>query len=310
MSTYLDQFQRFVIASGWSARAGKPVPYGEQLIISDGTHEAMLNFYPKRGKTLVGGPSSLLRTRIEAWVAEHAGPPAAPAPGSAPRARQEAQIGADESGKGDWFGPLVVAAVYLDADQAVALQRAGVRDSKEIERDGLAQLARLIEQTIPAPQRFVMVLAPEDYNRRYAEYANINLLLAQLYVETVGPVWRATKAATIVCDQFSQRADRLAKAFSAAGLPQPQQRHHAESTSLAVAAASILASARFTVELGLLGCAAGLRGPLPSGASDIRALERAARAIIQQAGPEGLARYAKLNFKPVRALLGLSTDDG
>ncbi len=305
MSTYLDQFRHFVIASGWSARAGKPVPYGEQLIVSDGTHEAMLNFYPKRGKMLVGGPSSLLRTRIEAWVATQAGPIASPTTGSAPRTRPEAQIGADESGKGDWFGPLVVAAVYLDADQATALQRAGVRDSKELERDGITQLARLIEGAIPTPQRFVNALAPEDYNRRYAEYANINLLLAQLYAETVGPVWRATQAATIVCDQFSQRADRLAKAFSMAGLPEPQQRHHAESTSVAVAAASILASAHFAAELALLGRAAGLRGPLPGGASDVRALERAARSIVQQAGSAGLARYAKLNFKPVRALLGL-----
>jgi ribonuclease HIII len=117
-------------------------------------------------------------------------------------------------------------------------------------------------------------------------------------------VQAATGATTIVCDQFAQRAERLDTAFARAGLPRPRQLHHAEATSIAVAAASILAAARFQEELARLGAQAGLGGPLPRGASAIRDLQRAARAIIAREGPGGLGRYGKLNFKPVRALLG------
>jgi ribonuclease HIII len=79
--------------------------------------------------------------------------------------------------------------------------------------------------------------------------------------------------------------------------------HHAESASVAVAAASVLASAQFGVELLRLGAEAGLRGQLPAGASAIRALTAAAQHILAREGREGLGRYAKLNFKPVQDLL-------
>lgn len=131
------------------------------------------------------------------------------------------------------------------------------------------------------------------------------MLLAALYAEVITPVWRVTQAELIVCDQFSQRADRLDKAFREAGLPKPQQMHHAETTSTAVAAASILASAQFTAGLATLGHSAGLGSALPRGASAARELEQTAHAIMRRVGSEGMAHYAKLNFRPIRALLGL-----
>jgi ribonuclease HIII len=209
----------------------------------------------------------------------------------------------DESGKGDWYGPLIVAAVYIDPQTAEALRRGGVRDSKDLDGASLPQIAALVERLVPESARRVTVLDPEVYNRRYAGLGNINLLLAELYAETATPVRAATSCGRIVCDQFAQRADRLERSFAAAGLPRPEQMHHAESASVAVAAASVLASARFGAELVRLGAVAGLRGQLPAGASAIRALTAAARHILAREGREGLARYAKLNFKPVQELL-------
>jgi ribonuclease HIII len=209
----------------------------------------------------------------------------------------------DESGKGDWYGPLIVAAVYVDPQTAEALRRGGVRDSKDLDGASLPQIAALVERLVPESARRVTVLAPEVYNRRYAGLGNINLLLAELYAETADPVRTATGCERIVCDQFAQRADRLERSFAAAGLPRPEQMHHAEAASVAVAAASVLASARFGAELVRLGSAAGLRGQLPAGASAIRALTAAARHILAHEGREGLGRYAKLNFKPVQDLL-------
>jgi ribonuclease HIII len=303
----LARLKRAIEAAGWAWRPGKPIPYGEQLLVADGSAEATLDFYPKRGRAVVGGSPSALRGALATMADRLATPaaPSAPASSAGPAAAPlgEAQIGMDESGKGDWFGPLVVAAVYLEPAQAAALRRAGVRDSKELDAEGLARAAAAIERAVPAERRLVTALDPEQYNRRYAALANINLLLAELYAATAAPVLKASGAVPIICDQFAQRADRLDRAFAAVGLPKPTQMHHAEAASLAVAAASVLATVRFGAELERLGALAGLGGALPRGASAVRALSAAARRIIAREGPAGLGRYAKLNFKPVQEIL-------
>ncbi len=311
----LETLRRAIEVRGWPWRAGKSIAYGTQLVVSDGAAEVTLDFYPKRGRTVVGGADSPLRRALTALAAqlEQTGPgsrplvkPATPtgavAPPVAQAAAASAEVGMDESGKGDWFGPLVVAAVLVESAQAAALRRAGVRDSKQIEAATLAEVAAAIERIVPAEAREVLVLAPEDYNRRYAGLGNINLLLAELYAETAAPVATRTGVRVIVCDQFAQRTERLDSAFARAGLPRPRQMHHAESASLAVAAASVLATARFQAELVRLGAVAGL-GPLPKGASAVRLLAQAARRIIAREGASGLGRYAKLNFKPVQEIL-------
>jgi ribonuclease HIII len=299
----LQFLHAYIKESGWSVTSGKAIPYGEQLLIHDGSCEATLNYYPKRGKMVVGGPLSPLRRKLEAWVVEHETTAALPVLQSF--LRQQPHIGLDESGKGDWYGPLVVAAVYLDTAQAERLAQAGIRDSKELERASLARLAQMIQQSVKSTQYAVTVLMPEVYNVRYARHNNINLLLAEVYAETACSVWSVTKATRIVCDQFSQRADRLNNAFAIAKLPQPDQQHHAEAISVAVAAASILASDRFVQELTNLGRRAGMTHALPQGASAVSELQQAAKFIMQREGAAGLARYAKVHFRPVRALLGL-----
>ena len=330
-----------ISARGWRWRPGKPIPFGEQLLVSDGVSEASLDFYPKRGRCVIGGAGSALRQALGELVerlereGRESGEGREPGrlgregresgegrePGRLEREGHEsgegretrrhedakvlvAELGMDESGKGDWFGPLVVAAVYVEPEAVAALRKAGVRDSKLLLPEELAQVAGRIEALLPAAAREVLVLEPAAYNRRYAALGNINLLLAELYVETAAPIVARTGATTIICDQFSQRADRLNSVFARAGLPRPQQMHHAEATSIAVAAASVLATTRFRAELVRLGALAGLGGPLPPGASAITLLRRAARAILAREGAEGLGRYAKLNFKPVQELLG------
>lgn len=307
----LESLRRAVAARGWRWRAGKAIAYGAQLIVDDGEAEATLDFYPKRGRTVVGGADTPLRRALQALAeAEErrwAGAAGAKAPAMKPAAAAPAaapELGMDESGKGDWFGPLVVAAVYVEPGQAAALRRAGVRDSKLIEAGALPAVAAAIEALVPPAAREVLALDPADYNRRYAALGNINLLLAELYAEAAAPAVARTGARLIVCDQFAQRADRLDAAFERAGLPRPRQFHHAEASSLAVAAASVLATARFQAELARLGAAAGLGAALPKGASAIGPLTRAVRAIIAREGAAGLGRYAKLNFKPVQQLLG------
>ncbi|MBI3243628.1 MAG: hypothetical protein HYZ49_15195 [Chloroflexi bacterium] len=288
-STKFDQFKDYVRARGWRWKPGATIPYGEQIIVGDAASEVVANFWPKRGALNLQGRESALRAELQAWLDEHAkrGPTTT---------ITGPHLGLDESGKGDWFGPVIVAAVYVDTSQTeTALRKIGARDSKQIDSSLVSRLADQIERLIPAEHRRLQALEP---GMLWEGADNMNVLLAEAYAQAARPVWRSAQASKIVCDQFSQRADRLDQAFAAAGLPKPLQQHHAESASIAVAAASVLASAAFARALETLGEMAGFGKPLPKGASDIQQLEAAARWIVARQGAQALKRYAK-PFKPV-----------
>ncbi|MFQ5612444.1 MAG: ribonuclease HIII [Anaerolineae bacterium] len=288
-----DELKTYLQTQGWQWKPGADVPHGEQIIVFAAGMKAIVNFWPKRGTFHLQGPDSPLKAALQGWLDEGTEAAAIPLP----------HLGLDEAGKGDWFGPLVVAGVYLDAEAGSALRRLGVRDSKALAGAALRRIAAQIERRLPEVGRRVRVIDPRTYNELYGQYNNVNRLLAEVYAEVAEQVWRATGAPAIVCDQFSRRTDRLAEAFAARDLPAPVQQHRAELVSLAVAAASILAVAAFDEALARLGRQAGLDRPLPKGASDLNALEAAARHILHRQGRQALGRYAKLNFKPVRKLL-------
>ncbi|HEX6483991.1 MAG TPA: hypothetical protein VF043_34520 [Ktedonobacteraceae bacterium] len=274
----LDALKKYVQSMGWNFGPRTPIQYGEQIAITSASHKAVVNYYPKNGKLVPGGPASPLRDALLAWInsANLAG--ALPQTseqqgltGAAQPIKSHFQtelsseqveripsaiivgphIGMDESGKGDWFGPLVVAAVFVNEQTSQALQDIGVRDSKLLKATTIQHLASRIQDIIPADHRRVLALEPGVYNQLYDTYKNINLLLADTYSRAALEVWRHTHAQVIVCDQFSQNADRLDSAFAAEHLPKPIQRHHAESVSIAVAAASVLASAGLRISVPL-----------------------------------------------------------
>jgi len=294
-----SQLKGFIQSKDWYWKDGKPIPYGEQIVITSGTHQATVNFYPKRGKMITGGSESPLKMALQSWIDTQIGEK----PVHTQTTFLTPHIGMDESGKGDWFGPLVVAAVAVDQQMICALEKQGVRDSKTLESSAIQRIASAIERIVPLACRHVQVIEPLIYNDRYNRCHNINLLLAEVYAEVAAKVWQATRSSLIVCDQFSQRADRLEQTFAAHYLPRPIQQTHAESASIAVAAASILASAAFTTALEQLGHEAGLIRPLPKGASDITVLQATLRQIITLHGFESAGRYAKLHFKPIEAIV-------
>lgn len=318
----LDALKKYVQSMGWNFGPSTPIQYGEQIAITFESHKAVVNYYPKNSKLVPGGPASPLRDALLAWINsanQNSALTNAAQPINSQLQTEESNlqveqmpssiivgshIGMDESGKGDWFGPLVVAAVFVNEQTSRALQDIGVRDSKLLKATTIQHLASRIQDIIPADHRHVLILEPDVYNELYDTHKNINLLLADAYSRAALEVWGRTHATVIICDQFSQNADRLESAFATEHLPKPIQRHHAESVSIAVAAASILASAAFALALERLGKAAGLDDPLPKGASDIARLEKVAQQIIKLHGAEELDRYAKLNFKPIQMLLG------
>ncbi|MBI4579039.1 MAG: hypothetical protein HY718_05010, partial [Planctomycetes bacterium] len=194
----LDALRRHAEASGWRTEPGAAILYGEQIVIRDGACRAVANFWPKRGTLSIQGPASPLLDALHAWQAEQGVGPRAT--GGSDGAFALPHIGVDEAGKGDWFGPLVVAAVEVDARTAELLRLLGVRDSKRVGSAALGEVATQVEQVIDEAHRRVVALPPRELNGAHAAAGNLNVLLADLHAEAASLVSRRTGTTRVVCD--------------------------------------------------------------------------------------------------------------
>ena len=214
----------------------------------------------------------------------------------------EPHFGIDESGKGDLFGPLVVAGVYINADLARHLRDAGIRDSKGIGSDKkIRDLAEVIRKSGAPFER--IVIAPEKYNPLYAKIGNLNRLLAWGHARIIENLCaRVPSCPRALSDKFAD-ARVLQKALMEEGRKiKLDQRTKAES-DYAVAAASIIAREGFIDWLD--GHAKELEIPLPRGVS-AKVKESAAR-IVATYGPPMLPKVAKMHFKTASEVLELSS---
>ena len=216
------------------------------------------------------------------------------------------RLGIDESGKGDFFGPLCVAGVYVNEKVVNAWKDAGVRDSKNISSDKkIGELAELIRET-PGCVSSVVPIGNEAYNRLYAKMKSVNTLLAWGHARVIenlmGQKHRMNPTPVrAISDQFASSKSTVAKALMSLGREiELVQRHKAES-DLAVAAASILARHEFVTRLAGLGKQFQMK--LPKGAS--AAVDAAAKGFIVKHGVENLAQVAKMHFRTALRAQGL-----
>lgn len=208
-------------------------------------------------------------------------------------------FGIDESGKGDFFGPLVIAGVYVDSALARTFREAGVQDSKAIGSDKrIRDLASAIRKS-GAPLSVVTV-APPRYNELYRKIGNLNRLLA----------WGHARIIENLCDLRPDCPRALSDKFADESLIQRalmekgkkillEQRTKAES-DFAVAAASILAREKFIDWLDQAEKSSGIK--LPRGAS--AAVKTAAGLLVEKFGADALERHAKTHFKTAAEVLG------
>lgn len=206
-------------------------------------------------------------------------------------------IGSDESGKGDYFGPLVVAAVAVTADNWRVLETLGVQDSKKLSDARATSLAAEIRAGFPHE---VVVIMPPRYNELWTKFgSNVNRLLAWAHARAIEQVVeQEPRAVAAVADQFGDESlirDALFKRGRELRLVQMPRAER----DPAVAAASILARAEFLRRLDQLGKEAGVR--LPKGASP--AVEAVARALVAARGREILGRVAKTHFKTTQRVV-------
>src|ERR1041385_6281620 len=210
----------------------------------------------------------------------------------------EPHFGVDESGKGDFFGPLVIAGAYVDRGIARKLMDAGVQDSKRIGSDArIRALADEIRKTSVGLFDLVLI-GPAKYNEPYEKFGNLNKLLAWGHARVIENLLsKKPDCPRSLSDQFAD-ARLIEQSLLHHGRKiDIQQRPRAES-DIAVAAASILAREGFISWLDREGRKLGIR--LERGVS--AAVKEAAKKIVEAKGPEGLGQFAKVHFRTAHAV--------
>lgn len=205
----------------------------------------------------------------------------------------EPHFGVDESGKGDFFGPLVVAGVYVDRSIARKLLDAGVVDSKRIGSDArIRALADTIRKSSLGLVETVLI-GPSKYNELYEKFANLNRLLGWGHARVIeNLLTKKPDCPRSLSDQFADASVIKASLFKHGSKIDIQQRTKAES-DIAVAAASILAREAFINWLDRKGKELGLR--LERGVSP--SVKETAKKLAGQHSPEALRDVAKVHFR-------------
>jgi len=217
-------------------------------------------------------------------------------------------MGIDESGKGDFFGPLVIASVYVTPQIVQAFKEMDVRDSKTIKSDKkIYALATEIRKITEG--RFAMVsIGPEAYNRLYSSIGNVNKMLAWGHARAIENLLeKVPDCPRAVADQFGPKHQIESALMKKGQTIKLEQRHKAESDP-AVAAASILARAGFIGGMDKLSHTYG--ETLPRGAS--AKVKEVAGKMVKKHAPNILLKIAKCHFKTageVLATCGFSRND-
>jgi ribonuclease HIII len=216
------------------------------------------------------------------------------------------RFGIDESGKGDFFGPLCVAGVYVNASVVKSWREEGVRDSKKISSDKkIKDLAELITQT-PGCVTSIVTIGNEAYNRLYSKFKSVNALLAWGHARAIENLMSQRHRMNplperAISDQFASGKQTLERALMSMGREiELVQKHRAEE-DLAVAAASILARHEFVSRMKKLETQYSIE--FPRGAS--AAVDKAAREFVEKFGAEELSKVAKMHFRTSLRAQGL-----
>lgn len=208
---------------------------------------------------------------------------------------EKGHIGTDESGKGDYFGPLVVAGVFVPEEQQNVLKELGIRDSKKISDNRIRELATLLKNGY---KHSLVAIGPERYNELYIKLRNLNKILAWAHSRAIENILEEVNCSVAVTDQFGDKSFVLNALMKKGKEIELIQRPKAEE-DLAVAAASILARAEFLRRLYFLSQDVGM--DLPKGSSSL--VDEAGQRLVKLHKVEILDKVAKKHFKITRRIL-------
>lgn len=304
----------------------KPINYGYQLQFRrDGEKATLCLYNGKKGLRLVWQGNGNLRKELELYAAamesaQRSGKKQTTTVAAmSKQAEQQVSIviakdaagnavaefspeiwaGSDESGKGDFFGPLVISAVAVNGAAEYALRTAGVKDCKLLTDKKILELEAVIKEKALAYS--VLQLKPQFYNKRYADVVaqggKLNQLLASGHINALSKVLQELEEQGKNCsyalvDQFTTSNIVLRPLHQRFPKVDFTQRPKAES-NLAVAAASILARAQFLHTMEELAALAGMP-ELPKGGGP--QTTACAKTIAATLGQEALVNFVKMHF--------------
>lgn len=311
LTNIYDELKTLLITQSIQVGVLQEIPYGIQFNISQFTSNGLLRIYLNKKGVIKIDYSQInqesFRKRIEGIISDYQlklnGVKVNKSENDSVRVdpAYEPIIGIDESGKGDYFGPLVTAAVYVDNKNKVLLDSKGVKDSKKINDDKIIILNDYIKD-ICKNQFAVVEISPERYNQLYdtftKERKKLNTLLAWGHAKSLEEVLSKVECNKAISDQFADERFILGKLQERGKKIELVQQHKAE-IHTAVAAASILARARFLEKLKKL--SEEVEFPLLKGASS--EVVELAKKIVASKGEDILKRIAKIHFKTTKSVI-------
>ncbi len=200
-------------------------------------------------------------------------------------------IGTDESGKGDYYGPLTVAAVLVTTETHKELLRMGVRDSKRLLDPTINKLAIRIRALCP---HSILTITPSLYNQSYEMLSGtgkLNRILARGHARVIENILENETCDHAVMDQFGPETFIRRALMEKGRLIKLEYRPHAED-DVAVAAASILA--RDEYKRGLEELSTKYFFDLPAGASN--EVIEVGKTFVSRHGKDELKEIAKVHF--------------
>lgn len=289
-----NELKTILQTAGYRIGEMEPIDYGLQFVIDNGRRNLLRVYQNKKGRVKYDY-SQLKGDSAEEIIALIEGK----------RNRQQHDldfplVGSDEAGKGDYFGPLVCAAVYVDKKAAAGLIRLGVRDSKTMDDAGILLLQSHIEKLVSGHYE-VVELSPALYNQKIEQYRQrqqkLNHLLANLHAFAIERLLQKVQCNNILVDKFADES-LMIQALSAKSKDLHLVQLPSAEANIAVAAASVMARGRYVRRLSQLSSRYNI--DLGKGASPN--IVEQGRRFVRKHGKEELNQIAKLHFKTTQQL--------
>lgn len=209
-------------------------------------------------------------------------------------------IGVDEVGKGDYFGPLVVVACFVDENFVKKAHLLGVGDSKKFAD---SRIMKMYSEMKDYPYYYSSVVHPVEYAKLLNETKNVGILLARQHSKVIEMALKDLRSKKVECmhvviDQFSSSKDRVVNELGELGRGVALEQHHKGESDIAVASASILARGIFLEEMSRMNSKYDF--DFPKGASNVIGK---AKEFVSRYGEEELKSVAKVSFKTTRSVL-------
>jgi len=214
------------------------------------------------------------------------------------------RIGTDEVGKGDYFGPLVIAGVLADESQILKMENLGIKDSKSLSDTTVQNFAGQIKRIVGQKQFSIVVITSIKYNLLIAKMKNLNRLLGWGHARAIENILiHHHKCQTAISDQFGDQSFienalmKLGKKIQLVQTPKAER-------EMTVAAASILARSESVNRMNEMSNSYGFE--FPRGATDVIAT---AESFVDKFGHKALLNVAKIHFKTTGKISNISKDE-